>query len=79
MFKRIKSIATTAILLVSSALLGACSSFGSSQASNTEDDLAKVAAIERAASQSGVRVYWLRYPQKRVSTTTNAAPQNSGS
>ena len=48
--------------LVVIAGLGGCSSAPVAY----EPDLARVAAIERAATMNGVKIYWVNMPQKVV-------------
>lgn len=40
---------------------------GTVRTATYETDVAKVAAIERAAAMQGVQVYWVHKPQKLVS------------
>ncbi|GEM_PF-2503785 len=47
-------------------MLGGCASMNATGTSAYEVDNAKVAAIESAARQSGVQVYWLNYPRKKT-------------
>jgi hypothetical protein len=46
--------------------LEGCATMNATGTSAYEVDSAKVAAVEAAARQSGVQVYWLNYPRKKV-------------
>lgn len=59
------------ILLSSAALLAACANPG--PAPESDIDLAKMSAVERAAQKTGVKVYWITAPRK-TTTTKEAAP-----
>jgi len=60
--KRLLSVLSSMSLFA----LGGCASVNSSQTSAYEIDKAQVAAVEAAARQLGVQVYWLNYPQKKA-------------
>lgn len=63
------SLSVLAAALLGIGLAG-CASTSSAVA--TEPDMAKVAAIERVAAATGVRVYWLNYPQKKVASPSGS-------
>jgi len=46
--------------------LGGCTSVSPNGTSAFEIDQAQVAAVEAAARQYGVQVYWLNYPRKKT-------------
>ena len=47
-------------------LLAACGSIPTGPSWDSDVDYAKVNAIERAAAQNGVKVYWITVPRKTV-------------
>jgi hypothetical protein len=56
------------LMLASIAMLAleGCAIMNATGTSAYEVDSAKVAAVESAARQAGVQVYWLNYPRKKV-------------
>jgi len=59
------------LLSGAAALLAACASPGPTPESDI--DVAKMSAVERAAQKSGVKVYWITAPRK-TSSSKDAAP-----
>jgi hypothetical protein len=58
---------STCVLLavVASFVASGCASLAPQASVDDDIDHAKVAAIERIATDRGVKVYWLNYPRKR--------------
>lgn len=66
-----KLFLTLATLLAIGTLSGCGTTQNTAQHSNRFDaavDNEKVAAVERAASSHGVKVYWMQYPIKKTKT-----------
>ena len=60
------------MLLSSAALLAACANPGPTPESDI--DIVKMSAVERAAQKTGVKVYWITAPRKTTSSAKEAAP-----
>lgn len=58
---------SVALLLCLGVGLGGCAAMqqGSEPEASSDIDYGKVALVEKAAAQSGVRVYWMNYPRKK--------------
>lgn len=69
---KLSSLSLLVLLAIPTSLVG-CATSGT----GSEVDYAKAAAIDRAAQRYGVKVYWLNYPQKRLTTPSDAAPASS--
>lgn len=59
---------SVALLLCLGVGLGGCAAMqqGAQPEASSDIDFAKVGLIEKAAAQTGVRVYWVNYPRKRT-------------
>jgi outer membrane lipoprotein SlyB len=72
--KMMKTLSSLAFVGALSLGLGGCATGNWFSSTGTENDYAKVAAIEHVATHQGVRVIWINYPQKKVSTSPAQIP-----
>jgi hypothetical protein len=55
--------------LAAAALSAGCAAIATTPASESEIDMAYVAAVEGAAKRFGTQVIWVNYPRKRAGTS----------
>jgi hypothetical protein len=55
--------------LAAAVLSAGCAAIATAPASESEVDMAYVAAVEGAAKRFGTQVIWVNYPRKRAGTT----------